>query len=308
MINFSIVIGVYNKEKYITHTLQSVLDQSYAHFELIIINDGSTDSSEEQILAFTDPRINYYKQENLGAGAARNKAIELAKHNYIALLDADDIWDKNYLESQASLITKYPKKSVFSCAIQQQIGKRLIAKKYAIPKDTIGIYNYFEASAQTSLLHSSSTILHKDVLKTVGFYNPNIISGQDTDLYVRIGIKYSVVFNPKILVTYTINDDSLWRSISTVTDRVDFANYGETEKNNEALKKFLDINRFSLAIQAKKWNEKKSFKKLVSAINQQNLNKKQRFLLKQPSIILRFLSTIKKWMEKSGLGFTIFGQ
>ena len=79
MPKFSVVISVYNKEKYIADTLKSVLAQTFTDFEVVILNDGSTDNSEAEILKFNDPRIRYFSQENKGASAARNFTVQQAK-------------------------------------------------------------------------------------------------------------------------------------------------------------------------------------------------------------------------------------
>ncbi len=307
MPKFSIVITVYNKGKFIEQTLNRVLEQSFQDFEIIIINDGSIDNSESEIFKFKDPRIQYIKQSNQGAGAARNKAIQIASGTYIALLDADDLWELNYLEEQQKLIYKYPNESIFSCAIYTKKGNKKFIKPYSIPTQKEGIYNYFESSLKTSILHSSSIILKKDVFEKTGYYDQTIKSGQDTDLYVRIGLHYTIVFNPSPLVIYTINPGSLWRSIKSVKDRAHFEQYKSIELENPELKKFIDINRFSLAIQAKQWNEISYFKKFKNQIDPKNLNKKQLFLLKQPRQVLFLFFKVKKTMEKLGLSFTIFG-
>ncbi|KIC01072.1 hypothetical protein OA88_15890, partial [Flavobacterium sp. JRM] len=92
MVFFSIVIPLYNKAYYIENTIKSVLYQSFTDYEIIIINDGSTDNSLEKVLEFNDKRIQLYTQQNQGASVARNLGIEKAKYNYIAFLDADDLW------------------------------------------------------------------------------------------------------------------------------------------------------------------------------------------------------------------------
>src|SRR5690606_25848964 len=94
---FSVVISLYNKEKHIQSTIESVLKQTFVDFEIIIVNDGSTDNSEVVAKSFRDKRICYYHQENKGASGARNAAISKANGTYIALLDADDLWAPNYL-------------------------------------------------------------------------------------------------------------------------------------------------------------------------------------------------------------------
>ena len=86
---FSVIIAIYNKEQFLKRTLQSVLDQDYAKFEVILVNDGSTDGSKEVIDSFSDPRIKYFEQENQGASAARNRGIKEASKPYLALLDAE---------------------------------------------------------------------------------------------------------------------------------------------------------------------------------------------------------------------------
>ena len=89
---FSVVISLYNKEKHIQSTIESVLAQTFVDFEIVIVNDGSIDTSETIVKSFTDNRIHYFHQENQSASAGRNAAISKATGTYIALLDADDLW------------------------------------------------------------------------------------------------------------------------------------------------------------------------------------------------------------------------
>ena len=105
---FSIIIPVYNKETFLENTIKSVLQQSFTDFELIIINDGSTDNSESKIKSFSDPRITYLKKENGGVSTARNLGIEMAAASYITFIDADDYWYPNFLEEMVSSIEQFP--------------------------------------------------------------------------------------------------------------------------------------------------------------------------------------------------------
>lgn len=165
MPKFSVVISVYNKEQYIAATLQSVLDQTFQDFEIVILNDGSTDASEKEILKFKDPRISYFSEKNQGAAAGRNYVINKAKGEYIALLDADDFWLVNYLEEQYKSIKKHPNQSVFATAEAIEKSGVLSKRSYSVElveNDTVCV-NYFESSYLDSILHSSSTILKKDI-------------------------------------------------------------------------------------------------------------------------------------------------
>ena len=111
----SVVIPLYNKEKQIAHTLQSVLNQTFQDFEIVIVDDGSTDGSVAEVEKFSDSRIRLIHQKNAGVSAARNRGIEAAKGDLIAFLDADDVWMPEYLATQYHLSQKYPDCNVFAC-------------------------------------------------------------------------------------------------------------------------------------------------------------------------------------------------
>jgi glycosyltransferase involved in cell wall biosynthesis len=308
MPKFSVVISVFNKEKYIANTLKSVLAQTFTDFEVVILNDGSTDNSEAEILKFNDPRIRYFSKENSGASAARNFTIRQAKTELIALMDADDHWYPFYLEEQHRLITQFPEESVFATATEIKRNGKTFTNSYTIKtfgKDSI-LVDYFEASQLDSILHSSSTVLKKSVFEDVGWYDPKIKSGEDTDLYVRIGLKYKVVFSPKVCATYIVRKNSLFKSVKNLDEKANFEAYEIYEKDNPALKKFLDLNRYSLCVLAKMEGNHEAFQKNFQKINQENLSKKQQFLLRQNKTILKYLSKTKDNLEKLGLRLGTF--
>lgn len=308
MPKFSVVIAVFNKEKYIADTLKSVLTQTFTDFEVVILNDGSTDNSEAEILKFKDTRIRYFLKENSGASAARNFAIQQANSEYIALMDADDYWYPFYLEEQNRLLLDFPEESVFATATEIKRNGKTFTNSYSIKtmgKDSI-LVDYFEASQLDSVLLSISTVLKKNVFENVGWYNPKIKSGEDTDLYVRIGLKYKVVFSPKVCATYIVRKNSLFQSVKKIEQKANFEGYEIFEKENTALKKFLDLNRFSLCVLAKLEGNKTAFEKNFQKINQENLSKKQQFLLRQNKTVLKYLSKTKDNLEKLGLRLGTF--
>lgn len=102
----SIIMPVYNAEEYLALAVNSVIRQSYSHWELLIVNDGSTDASEKIILEFSDVRIIYLFQENKGVGAARNLGLQLMKGNYFCFLDSDDLLTENSLSNRIQLFEK----------------------------------------------------------------------------------------------------------------------------------------------------------------------------------------------------------
>ena len=110
----SVVIPLYNKEKKIEYTLKSVFTQTFQNFEIVIVDDGSTDNSVEEVEKFTDSRIRLIHQTNAGVSAARNRGIEAASGELIAFLDADDVWMPEYLATQYGLYQKYPECSVYA--------------------------------------------------------------------------------------------------------------------------------------------------------------------------------------------------
>jgi len=115
----SIVTPCYNAEKYIADTLRSVQSQSWTAWELIIVNDGSTDQSHEVILPFlADPRIHYYRQANAGVSAARNHGLEKARGSHVLFLDADDLLERSFLEKRLRFLEQHPQYTACSSLIQ----------------------------------------------------------------------------------------------------------------------------------------------------------------------------------------------
>ena len=111
----SVVIPLYNKAGQVARTLRSVLGQTFGRFEVVIVDDGSTDGSVNEARSVHDSRIRIVSQRNAGVSAARNRGIAEARYDLIAFLDADDEWKPTYLETQCNLYRKYPDCSVFAC-------------------------------------------------------------------------------------------------------------------------------------------------------------------------------------------------
>ena len=161
----SVVIPLYNKEKHIRHTVESILNQSFTNFELIIIDDGSTDSSADVVRSIQDNRIRFIQKQNEGVSVARNVGIINAETPYVAFIDADDEWDCDFLKEIVELIQKYPDAGIWATAfsVQERNGERYELTYPFLPLhdgQTL-IENYFQSSMEYSPLCSSSVCVFK---------------------------------------------------------------------------------------------------------------------------------------------------
>lgn len=304
---FSIIIPLYNKENHIENTLKSVLNQSFIDFEIIVVNDGSTDNSEQIVFQFNDNRIHYFYKKNEGVSIARNFGIEQAKSNLICFLDADDFWYENFLETMYRYIKKLPEYKVFSSAIEIETSKTIFPAQYSIKRNNdFEIINFFEASEKESVIWTSSTVFHKSVFTKTGMFDPNIKISEDTDLWIRVGLQYQIVFIWKILARYVYDERSISRASNYIFEESSFAKYYEEEKTNKNLKKYLDLNRFSVAIKNKLNDDLINFQKNYEVIDLNNLEFKKRFLLKLPTSILKKLIYLKLFLANLGIGKSIF--
>lgn len=205
----SVVIPLYNKEQSIPSTLQSVLKQTYQDFEIVIVNDGSTDHSVEEVAKVTDPRIRLIHQNNAGVSAARNRGIEEARGEYIAFLDADDEWKPDYLKTQYELTQKYPECKVFACNYefkdtQGKVTPTIIRKLLFKNEDGI-LSNYFEvASCSNPPLWTSAVMVNKKALEAIGGFPVGIKSGEDLLTWVRLAVKYKIAFSTNAYARYSI--------------------------------------------------------------------------------------------------------
>lgn len=291
---FSIVIPLYNKENYIENTLKSVLAQTFTDFEIIIINDGSTDSSEAKVLPFADSRIKYHSRENEGASAARNFGIDTSTSKYITFLDADDYWYPEFLQTMFQNIIAFPDEKVFSAAIETETSKNVFAADYSIEKTAhVQVVDYFPASFKETAICTSCAVFHKSVFDKVGNFDTTIRSGQDTDLWIRIGLVFKVVFDWTILARYVFDAKSLSKNKSYSKTRIRFEKFDEAEKANPDLKKFLDLNRYSIAIKSKINGDLAYFNTLCNEIDLANLSVKKKMLLFAPRFLLRILLRLK---------------
>lgn len=207
----SVVIPLYNKEQSIASTLQTVLKQTYQDFEIVIVNDGSTDHSVEEVAKVLDLRIHLIHQSNAGVSAARNRGIEEAKGEYIAFLDADDEWKPDYLKTQYELTLKYPGCSVFASNYefkdtQGKVTPTIIRKLSFKGVDGI-LSNYFEvASCSHPPLWTSAVMVKKSAIQSIGGFPIGIKSGEDLLTWARLACKYSIAYTKISQAIYNLGE------------------------------------------------------------------------------------------------------
>lgn len=208
---FSIIIPVFNKELYIERCLQSVLDQSIDDFELIVVDDGSTDTSVDKITTFIDPRIRLIHKENGGASSARNVGIANSRGEWITFLDADDVMYPNALAVYHNLINKYPEVDVVAASVDQT------NKSY--PKQEIDYvvsdYDYSNAISYAksgfSLICTDCICVKKSLLDKTGGFNECYTHGEDMDLWKRLSLETDIAKSDIPVALYdkdTVNNSS----------------------------------------------------------------------------------------------------
>ncbi|WP_346701314.1 glycosyltransferase family A protein [Barnesiella sp. An22] len=210
----SVVIPLYNKEKQIAHTLQSVLNQTFQDFEIVIVDDGSTDGSVAEVEKFSDSRIRLIHQKNAGVSAARNRGIEAAKGDLIAFLDADDVWMPEYLATQYHLSQKYPDCNVFACnyEFRDTEGKvtPTIIRKLPFTREDGILSNYFKvASCSHPPLWTSAVMVKKQAIQGIGGFPVGIKSGEDLLTWAKLAVKGKIAYSRTPLAVF-IRDEVLF--------------------------------------------------------------------------------------------------
>ena len=308
MPKISVIIPLFNKGFIISETLQSVLAQTFTDFEIVIVNDGSTDNGFEVVSKFSDNRINLFQQENKGAAAARNLGIEKATGELIAFLDADDYWFPNHLEEIFKLYTDFPNCGMYGSRYLMKISeKKTIKTTYSpsVSNDFRGILpDFFKASKAYRVGLTSAIAIPKRVLQNNFLFNLEISSGQDLELYTKIAIEKSVAITNSFTVEYNFSlDNQLSKTPISQKKLILFEQFHAFESNNESLKKFLDFYRLEYALQFRiAGNTEKSnfYLKDITA----EIPFKTKVLLSTPIFILKLLLKVKHLLKKNGIEFS----
>lgn len=201
---FTVIIPLYNKELSIHATIQSVLNQTYQSFEIVVINDGSTDRSAKIVEAINDDRIRIIHQENQGVSAARNRGVKEAKYEWIALLDGDDLWKKNHLEEIIKMMNMFPNEKVYVTSFEYSDKRKMF--KHSRKNPIFKIDNYFREAIKERLMCTGIVVVNKECFEKVGYFNVSLNRGEDLDLWIRLAKNYTILKSTEITALYNIED------------------------------------------------------------------------------------------------------
>ncbi len=198
----SIVIPLYNKARYIKRAIDSVLAQTYSEFELIVIDDGSSDGSGGIVRQYADQRVRLVVQPNSGECAARNRGIAESRGNWVAFLDADDEWMPRFLECATGFAATNPSLILVFVNILS-FAEKSPWLDCSLSEPRV-LENYFAFSIQYGCrgITSSSVIIQKQILEIIGGFPIGIHRGGDVDTWTRLALMGEVGFVPEVLAVY----------------------------------------------------------------------------------------------------------
>ena len=302
---FTVIIPLYNKEKYIENAIKSVLNQTFTDFNLVIVNDCSTDKSVEIASKYISDTVGIiHHKKNTGLAAARNSGIKNSNSNYIIYLDADDLWKPTFLERIFLLIQNFPEARIFGTNYEEIWGtviKNSHNGSEILPIDFTGYINFFKINVKQGIYTHGSVCFHKEVFEKIGYYNEDIGFSEDLDFNIRANYNFKLAYDNSVQMSYFMQTQNQITQSSLLNKTIpDFDSYENWTTNNSDLKKYLDFERYVLGKRLKKNNDLR-WKKMIAIIDSRNLNWKQNVLLKMPSFILNMLEKLKSFLLKLGI-------
>ena len=308
---FSVIIPLYNKEKYISETIHSVLKQTFSDFEVLIVNDCSTDQSLKIVEQIKDDRIKIIQhQENSGLSASRNTGIKAAQGKIITFLDADDLWKEDFLFHISQLSEKFSDCAIYGTDYFESVQNKLYSPKKNLDHfykvyQYIQIEDFFKASLYNPIYCYSSVAFSKNAVEKIGFFNEYIDYGEDIDYNIRSQTTFKCAYFCKPCAIYRLDVDNQMTSNALIDKTIpDLESYRKLDQANDSLQQYINMNHYYYASQFKKVNNDKMFKKHLKAIDFSQLSKKQIFILKSPFWIYRFLKQIKAFLLEKGVKVT----
>ncbi len=206
MPRISVIIPVYNGEKTIKETIESVLKQSFSDFEIIVINDGSQDSTLDVVNGICDSRLKVFSYPNAGVSAARNRGIDQAVGEYISFIDADDLWTADKLEAQFKALQANPQAAVAYSWTNwiDESGQFLRAGSHLSVNGDV----YTKLLLRDFVESGSNPLIRKQALAEVGDFDRSVTPAEDWDMWLRLAARYEFVAVPSPQILYRISPKS----------------------------------------------------------------------------------------------------
>lgn len=241
----SVIIPVYNGEKTIKDTIESISNQTFSDFEIIVINDGSQDSSLEIIYRISEPRLKVFSYPNAGLSASRNRGISKASGEYISFIDADDCWTPDKLEAQLKALQANPKAAVAYSWTNHvnEVGQFLHQGSYITAEGNV----YANLLLVNFLESGSNPLIRKQALAEVGCFDESVNPLEDWDMWLRLAARYEFVCVQSPQILYRVSPNSMssdifkWdRSGLQVVKRC----FAEAPESIQPLKRVVLANRY----------------------------------------------------------------
>jgi len=247
---FSVVMPLYNKSYSIIRCIDSVLSQTYINFELIVVDDGSTDDSkyilkEQYFDEIAEGKIRLIEQKNKGVSAARNNGVQIAAHDYLCFLDADDEWLPDFLEQMRKLIADYPLADLYCLAHKVcKDDQYLFVPKHGLPSDHRGyVEDFFASSTKGSVAKSSKICVNKGSFLKIGGFPVGVVAGEDLYVWIRLALNGPVAcdMSQSVIVHIGLDDSRSARKNSVPYPFVYFS-------DNKYLHKSSSLNKYLFSI------------------------------------------------------------
>jgi len=200
----SVVVTLYNKAPYVRRAIQSILRQSYQDYEIVVIDDGSTDGGADIVARLQEPRLRLVHQENQGEGAARNRGIRDSVAPLIAMLDADDEWEPGFLAAIVDLYAAFPDAGIYATGYRCLYRGGLEVERTLVPESGTQtlVRDYFRrARFADFFVWSSAQAVPRQVYEQIGPFAEGVV-GTDRDMWGRIALKHTIAYDTRILASY----------------------------------------------------------------------------------------------------------
>lgn len=275
---FSVVIPLYNKRAHIERALNSVFAQTVGDFELLVIDDGSTDGGEEIVKACVDPRLRLVSQANQGVSAARNLGVALATAPYVAFLDADDEWRPHFLAEIEQLICASPDSTIFATAYEKVSpdGRSRQSSVHGIQHAIVGgiFLDFLDCVGRdVHPFYTSSVCVSRAAFMAVGGFDRSLQIGEDEYMWLSLSLRSPACFSHKVSATYYLDAEN--RALNQTGRSEKFlgfvrklintaSNEALSEKQRKDLKGLISLNLYRSLITLLRSGEKDRARLLMS--------------------------------------------